>query len=147
MTPPYDVFCASSKFVSNWSFYLVSPFCSVSPQQKPGHAGVLCSGHFWLWWQHPGPYCSLKTRLPLPRHRHVLSDIFLLLTVFLSPWGHSSLSQNFMELSFSGSKIRVFSLTKYLDFKTFSKYSFSLIAKEEVFFEWMGQWPLAVVCK
>ena len=110
---PYVVFVAN-KFVSNWSFYLVYTFCSVSPQQKPGHAGVLCSGHFWLWWQHPGGSSSLKTRLPLPHRLPLLSDRLPILLVFLSPWGHSSLSQNLMELSVSGSKVRVFSVAKYL---------------------------------
>ena len=114
MTLPYVVFVAN-KFVSNWSFYLVYTFCSVSPQQKPGHAGVLCSGHFWLWWRHPGGSGSLKTRLPLPNRLPLLSDCLLLLLVFLSLWGHSSLSQNLMELSVSGSKVRVFSMAKYLN--------------------------------
>ena len=111
MTPSWCATFGASKFVSNWSFYLVSTFCSVSPQQKPGHAGVLCSGHFSLWWRHPDSSDSLKTLLPLPQHLSLLSDCLLL--VFLSPWGHSSMSQSSLELSFSGSKVRVF--TEYLE--------------------------------
>ena len=113
MTSSWCATFGASKFVSNWSFYLVSTFCSVSPQQKPGHAGVLCSGHFSLCWRHPGPPGSLKTRLPLPQRVSLLGDCLLL--VFVSPWGHSSVSQSSMELSFSGSKVRVFPLTQNLE--------------------------------